>query len=958
MANETVLFFRDELARALSNALRTPIVVGAPSHSVLGAVILMQIRPTSVTTRKDILAVFDDAMQRTDVVQSHWQLDGDIFLRVGRDPLRSMRTDRGAGSRVHGADFAEPFNSLRRLRLIKLVISATSMPSASASPIQLDYELDLASQFLQFALRLNPHDIASVLGLEAKATTESCRTAAVSALSLPTELNCLDDARKGMHDMSLLATLVETMPQLFALNSQLKGTHGVLFHFDSETAQCMTRHNLPSYFMDWPKSIRTRCQAQVHVPDCQIATLGNCHLVFFTTSPSPTEIETVTTSLKAFLQAGDCRVLSTEPFRCSTNSTMFNTDGGIQRQALDKILSPLAKTALSLRARGSIARDVTMEVTSLARKPVTKVIWTRQSEDDTTATTSISRQVWTALTSGAPPLVSVHPQDRLVIVVEYCSSSKHPWFDRQLRSMLPTDRPLEILTCNPDRLTRRADEVEPILNELVAANGSWYSQGAGFGELPAETWFDVSQDIEFVKEQIRCGRQRAIQLGFYSRSVMAMTRFVEAEEADPNDVQVVSLQGFLRVAVEVHAVRCVIIIVRDSPPRGEQRKEARNASTSLARQKQFLKAALKQVNVEIKFLSLPHTSAYSDATVVETIGSELETCTGKTMLVTSALDRTVRSTENYQGLKKLLLRSDHLALSLLWDGKTIESSAVRSWASALSLQDRAAESSRNLPLVQPIIWISSTLSARSPLTDHIARHLTNAEEFVASQALSAYQGERALEIPREITIDTGRTWTKERKEQWTEFIQNAVPIELSIIIPLGRNETWDCSRATVIETVLVSKGTVTVRESAITHGEDDASRLCATPRCTNLAPTDRKNGRFCGSCVRGKAKSKPCDDAASTVKQCIEDDCTNPAQTGGAGGKRCGPCYQKRKAAQTKTKRDSAASGSKRTTMPCKTTGCTGQAEQGSAYGKFCRRCYLDRDNEKRTAKKAAKRRA
>jgi len=90
--------------------------------------------------------------------------------------------------------------------------------------------------------------------------------------------------------------------------------------------------------------------------------------------------------------------------------------------------------------------------------------------------------------------------DRILVLVEYCSSSAHPWTDRLVREAIPSDRPVTIITANPDTLTRRAEGVEQILEEMALnGGGAWCSQGASFGDVARSDWFKVDEHLEDVQ---------------------------------------------------------------------------------------------------------------------------------------------------------------------------------------------------------------------------------------------------------------------------------------------------------------------------------------------------------------------------------------------------------------------------------------------------------------------------
>jgi hypothetical protein len=101
--------------------------------------------------------------------------------------------------------------------------------------------------------------------------------------------------------------------------------------------------------------------------------------------------------------------------------------------------------------------------------------------------------------------MNLRPDDHIVVAIEYCSSSQHPWTDREVQKLIPQDRPVHIITTNPDRLTRRASEVSNILNELAANDGKWFSQGAKFEGLKLDTWFTVAELSTQIQHQLQIG---------------------------------------------------------------------------------------------------------------------------------------------------------------------------------------------------------------------------------------------------------------------------------------------------------------------------------------------------------------------------------------------------------------------------------------------------------------------
>lgn len=58
-----------------------------------------------------------------------------------------------------------------------------------------------------------------------------------------------------------------------------------------------------------------------------------------------------------------------------------------------------------------------------------------------------------------------------------------------------------LVTLNPDRVTRRGEEVQPILGDVRISGGAWWSQRATFLES-RDTWFNVADHVEDVNTQV------------------------------------------------------------------------------------------------------------------------------------------------------------------------------------------------------------------------------------------------------------------------------------------------------------------------------------------------------------------------------------------------------------------------------------------------------------------------
>jgi len=130
------------------------------------------------------------------------------------------------------------------------------------------------------------------------------------------------------------------------------------------------------------------------------------------------------------------------------------------------------------------------------------------------------------------------------------------------------------------------------------------------------------------------------------------------------------LQKLVRLAINVHRIRLVIIIIRDSPPRDEDAEKYGEPSVSLLRQGKFLDHILPR-DIERRHITLPHTSAFSGKEVLANVTREFEDAPGRALLVSTALNRVVRSATVYEELRGAIERGGYMALSFMWDTNTL-----------------------------------------------------------------------------------------------------------------------------------------------------------------------------------------------------------------------------------------------------------------------------------------------
>jgi len=300
-----------------------------------------------------------------------------------------------------------------------------------------------------------------------------------------------------------LLSLAET-EDISATQRELMGCWTVVVHLKGRAAAEVLRQRQPSYFINGPAS------GQPHVHILEPMLVKRCsQILTFGTRPSKDEIDDAVAAIRMALDLpARGKYLATNPLS-PVCDIWFRADGDIKLNVQDNVLAPALRSALRREGKGS---DLTMSCeigipSPEQRAAATFVIWTRQSNEDTRrARDSITRQLATILSS--PLLQQLSPDDNLIVLAETCSSFKHPLTDRRIYHSLPRNKPIHLLTVNPDRLTRRSDEVHIIRKDLSHRGGSWHSSGLSLGDkTEKEGWHMVDDGVaEQLKAHLRLGK--------------------------------------------------------------------------------------------------------------------------------------------------------------------------------------------------------------------------------------------------------------------------------------------------------------------------------------------------------------------------------------------------------------------------------------------------------------------
>lgn len=265
--------------------------------------------------------------------------------------------------------------------------------------------------------------------------------------------------------------------------------------FSSKAFVNSMRQRKPSFFLD---GAQTSLEPHIQVLE-SVARKRFCVLLSFKNAPSSDGIEASIGLLRRQLKLPkSSRVMATPPLHLSVDRRLFRIDGTVAQGKAFTTLSTELRKAIIETARAY--EPLHLRVTPQSREPVRWVFILRQSQEDYVPTkTSIPRQLWSMLVSKDAPFERLGKSNRISVVVELCSSNKHPFQDRTVLTGLPDDLPMIFLTANPDRMTRRENEIDSILER-----GEWFTRGLRGNTLH---WTNVRALKDVVSEQVKTGKR-------------------------------------------------------------------------------------------------------------------------------------------------------------------------------------------------------------------------------------------------------------------------------------------------------------------------------------------------------------------------------------------------------------------------------------------------------------------
>ncbi|KEQ83396.1 hypothetical protein M438DRAFT_346349 [Aureobasidium pullulans EXF-150] len=768
--------FHQDLVSSFSNAIGSPISIARPQaccnirHGEIRFVV--HSLPPGIDW-SDIQAQAPEAVTNSKFMIGSWiTADADVKINMARDPLAATKTENIFSGYMVGD---ESNIQVCLLTMKKHLCNDFLQGSDGVAKEYQDFAHILATD-----LRLNHHDISKALGFLANHRIRMCDlvgmitnlpsteiTTKASIESLRRILRC-PELEKIMHSFNNVKDLLELENTKYytTVQKQQQSEALVAVWFSGTKYLASVRALVPSFFMDNGQ--------HVHVVE-NIAGKRFSLLLSFKDEPSADELSRSIELLRCHLDvATGSRSVTTKPQHLPNGQPLFRVSGSRCQNRSSRQMSIALRNALAENSQDYRAPNMSVSATS--RMPIRWVFVLRQStEDSVPSKTSIPRQIWAMLISSDSPFSELTIGDEISVVIELCSSNKHPIWDRKTFSDLPDDLPLVFLTSNPDRMTRRVDKVD-----IVLGKGRWFTRGVG--DHPRD-WVDVCLQKEVIKQQIMIGRHTASEIGKYGLMKHAMIRTMAA---GPKSLQFQALQYVVSEAFRLHKVTEAVVVCRVSPTPGGT-AEHDGVKPSLVRQQRFLEAMIPS-GISIHYVKAKEVSAYSED-FLDLLEDKLIAISRKALILSTSVDRASRSAKTHEFCTKVHETAGHMFMSFLWDDGTnlpindalyVAESRIRPELTAadqqLEEQRRSPPSKRNRPIVKPVIWVPCAVE----LQHDIELKLSAAENY-ARACGTRFQGESSTQIPDALTKPLTRMFDKAHIKQWNEFLQDCIDIPINVI---------------------------------------------------------------------------------------------------------------------------------------------------------------------------------
>lgn len=327
--------------------------------------------------------------------------------------------------------------------------------------------------------------------------------------------------------------------------------------------------------------------------------------------------------------------------------------------------------------------------------------------------------------------------------------------------------------------------------------------------------------------------------------------------AGPEDTHFQSLRYLVAESFKIHNIFTAVIACRVSPP-PPGTTEQDGIKTSLLRQQRFLEAMVPS-GVPIIYVKAKEVSAYkSDFTTL--MQKKLRSTSTKAFVLTTSLDRATRSTKTSDEWLQIHQQRGHMFMSFLWSDKAelpvadvlhiplaLQTPQLIAADNRLEEQRCGAMSTRNLPVIKPVIWIPC-----SPEIKPMVQSTQQAAENYSRSGATRFQGESSSHIPIELKKGPGKPFDKIHIEQWNDFLNGKIPISVEV----KRAEQHSCG---CLET------------------GHDSNCTCSCSECTRDTTCPCANLDECVCPRICTCRCKACHLHEKTTIDCAVPDCPIPA---------------------------------------------------------------------------------
>ncbi|KAI9101923.1 hypothetical protein DFS34DRAFT_436523 [Phlyctochytrium arcticum] len=650
------------------------------------------------------------------------------------------------------------------------------------------------------------------------------------------------------------------------------------------------------------------------------------------------------------------KIRMTSPIQWSSLKTslkdhhMFRPDASLNTWVTSHFLAPLVRTMPPYgmqvdaeRRRVALQRqDVRGERPAAVAMADVVVMYIRASTLVQTEMSGTPGGLERQLVSMISDLKRLNPK-KVLVAVEYCSTSQHPWRDRRLSKLIwPQIQGASclLMTVNPDRLTRRQSDFDDIFRDLAQNNTTWFTQG---NLASPATWMRVTSASTDLIHQVSHGQELAIQQGYYVRVMGAQVRVINSIR----DQSITTVaQSLNKVAKDVP----ILGLLRTSPSR--QKNQKPETQESLDRQQTFLMAMLPHNLKVTRWIRLSGVSAYTNDALDE-LERQLnrDPAQPPSIILVSSVDRLIRKSEQLNRLQEMLDRGKHQIVSYLWQPDGLSSlihdvgdmneeslqfltslcDSLHLLISQVNIGDHA--------LAYPVVWPMSWFVA-DDVNPAVLEAASKAQAFCTGFKASSWQGHPQVAIPTELLegssrVGQARGFHQERERAWLAYVQEQLQMPVRILHLQGP-AAWHCSlehRYPTHQNCLCPCESCTLtRWKLCPCSADPLVKGAKRTQYANLPPSVCKCAVTC-TCIceychhpgsaSQRAKRQRSDLTESTQSQevlqlppvksvpdqplpeppapqpevrpqrmCVTPGCPNPASVGGSGGIHCQSCYK------------------------------------------------------------------